>query len=111
MFNTIHSHWRSRAEHAFARNRLGRWGAFKDWKWSFLFLKDALDCCMIAMNIELFLDKGLNGRYAPMTPLAKTCLLTKATHHVIQDKRYPQPQQKPLPAKQHSHVNQRSREN
>ena len=88
--NTVQAHFRARAEHFFGRSMMGRFGAFKDWRWSHDTLHDAIACACIAMNVEMFLSHGDEGRYAKSTPDYVAEVHAKAERHTQQDKRYPE---------------------
>ena len=69
---------------------MGRFGAFKDWRWSHDTLHDAIACACIAMNVEMFLSHGDEGRYAKSTPDYVAEVHAKAERHTQQDQRYPE---------------------
>ena len=87
--NTVHGHYRARSEHFFGRSMIGRFCAFKDWRWCVDTLYDAIACVCVAMNIETFLVHGDQGRYAKSTPDYVAEMHAKAERHTQQDKRYP----------------------
>ena len=84
-YNGKLSHVRARGEHIFARNRFGRWCAFKlKWYKSPDFLYKCVKAALIALNIELFLQHGWGGFkiHIPEFPLRSVQLMRE---------RYPEP--------------------
>ena len=75
---------------------MGRFNAFKDWRWNHDTLYDGIACACLALNIEMWLAHGDKGRYATSTPDYVADLHAKAEKHTKQDERYPYRQ--PLPA-------------
>jgi len=90
IFNTYHSHWRSRVEHFFSRTLLGRFKCLKEWIWDQDMLMDVVPVLIATINLETWIRHGDKGRYElDMTEEDIAKLHNKAQHHVMQDTRYP----------------------
>jgi hypothetical protein len=89
----LHSHFRSRVEHAFSRARMGRFIAFKNFHcFDYKMLENAFVSAAAAVNAEIFARHEARGCYPPIDP---EYVSTVVERHVRASQRYPEPAQLP----------------
>jgi hypothetical protein len=83
------AHFRARVEHTYGRGGFGRFKAFDSWRSDDEFLADAVQCAFGALNVEIDLRHGTQGRYKERTPAEVDELRAKIEQHRGASSRYP----------------------